>query len=82
MKKLLPLLIFLLFFTTLSFSQEVKKNDTTKKVSEKKEEISKNEKVFEKNVPTEKQSTPEEFYIVNDKPVTREVYIKHLKNNH
>ena len=38
-----------------------------------------NQEVFEKTpLPTEQKITAEVFYIVNDKPVSREEYLKHL----
>lgn len=39
-----------------------------------------NSQIFEKTpLPTEQKNTPEVFYIINDKPVTREEYLHHLE---
>lgn len=36
-----------------------------------------NQTLTKNNLPSEQKTTPEIFYIVNDKPVSREEYLKH-----
>ena len=71
--KLLSVLL-LLYLTSHGFSQAVpvrtdKPNDSLKKAA-----------VFKKNeLPVNQKVSPEIFYIVNDKPVSREEYLKQNK---
>ncbi|MCW1149220.1 hypothetical protein [Flavobacterium lacisediminis] len=40
-----------------------------------------NEQMDKKNYPDKVKTSPEEFYIVNDKPVDRVTYLKYLRAN-
>ena len=75
MKKLL---LFMFFITTiLSFSQEKKKEEVKKNVTKTKT-VRKNNELNAITLPVESKVNPEVFYIINDKPVSKEVYMQYL----
>ena len=77
MHKKIILLFILLYSGNVVFSQSIsldkgKVNDSLKKPE-----------VFKKNdLPTHQKASPEIFYIINDKPVSREEFLKLNKKKH
>jgi len=76
MKKLL---LFLFFITSIfSFSQEKKKEEIQKNISKTKVVKKNNNQLNVTPLPVESKISPEVFYIINDKPVSKEVYMQYL----
>ncbi|RBA27318.1 hypothetical protein [Flavobacterium tibetense] len=75
MKKLL---LFLFLITSIfSFSQEKKKEEIQKNVSKTKT-VKNNNQLSVTPLPVESKISPEVFYIIKDKPVSKEVYMQYL----
>jgi hypothetical protein len=72
-------LVLLLFFITsiFSFSQEKKKEEVKKNVTKTKI-VKKNNELNAIPLPVDSKVNPEVFYIINDKPVSKAVYMQYL----